>query len=53
VIISVIYGKLHELYEKQRVLDKVKDRVEIDRLEKEMLDLSSKLKYPQNIGKVK
>ncbi|GAB2022431.1 hypothetical protein RyT2_15050 [Pseudolactococcus yaeyamensis] len=46
-------GKLHELYEKQRVLDKVKDRAEIDRLEKEMLDLSSKLKYPQNIGKVK
>lgn len=45
-------GKLHELYEKQRVLDKEKDIDEWQRLEDEMFELSAKLEYPSQVERI-
>lgn len=42
-------GKLHELYERQRVLDPFKDVDEIFKLDFEMNQLSKKLTRPKNI----
>lgn len=45
-------GKLHELYEKQRVLDPMRDFEEINKLTKEMFELSAGLSVPKNIKKI-
>lgn len=44
--------KLHKLYEKQRVLDPIKDNDEISKLDVEMDELSSKLFRPKNIESI-
>lgn len=45
-------GKLHELYEKQRILDKTTDFVEWQAIEDEMFSLSSKLQTPEQIERI-
>ena len=45
-------GKLHELYEKQRILDKKKDFIEWQAIEDEMFSLSSKLQIPNQIERI-
>ncbi|EGO2601798.1 hypothetical protein [Enterococcus faecalis] len=45
-------GKLHELYEKQRILDKKKDFIEWQAIEDEMFSLSSKLQTPNQIERI-
>ena len=45
-------GKLHELYEKVRVLDPFKDHEEIQRLNDEMRKLSNELEKPKDIEKL-
>lgn len=45
-------GKLHDLYEKVRVLDPFKDYEEIQRINDEMWKLSNELEKPKNIDKL-
>ncbi|MDU1879399.1 MAG: hypothetical protein E6779_07460, partial [Finegoldia magna] len=44
---------LHEKYEKQRVLDKVKDKKEWDSLRNAMIELSNKIPIPRNVERIK
>ena len=46
-------GKLHELYEKRRVLDPIKDIDAIIELDNQMYELSNKLTKPINIEKIR
>lgn len=45
-------GELHELYEKQRILDKTKDFEEWQELEDKMYRLSTKLQTPNQIERI-
>jgi len=45
-------GKLHEIYERQRILDPIKDVEEYRKLYDEMWSLSNGLRKPKNIEKI-
>lgn len=51
--IEIKENGLHVLYEKQRGLDKTKDKKEWDTLEKNMIELSDSIKNPKNVGRIK
>lgn len=46
-------GKLHELYEESRALDKIKDKEKVKELRLKMIELSKRIKNPQNIERIK
>lgn len=46
-------GSLHKIYEKQRILDKVKDKEEYNRLKLEMVDLSNTIPIPKNVERIR
>ena len=51
--IDIKEGGLHELYEKQRLLDIRVDREKYNKLKMEMIKLSDKIKNPLNVEKIK
>lgn len=44
---------LHEIYEKQRVLDKIKDKKEWDDLTEKMIKISNKIPIPKYVERIK
>lgn len=51
--IEIKEGGLHELYEKQRVLDKAKDASEWERLKQEMIAISDTIPIPPDVERIK
>ena len=44
---------LHEIYEKQRVLDRNKNKMKWDNLTKEMIKISNKIPIPKYVERIK